>query len=474
MAAVIVAGLLLAATPVKSVGAVKLSGNNRFLLAPMLAELTLLDDPTFTLRAITEISRDGGVKWELWAHCDWLGRPGGGSRFSFNFPAPPDGVLVRHSLESPKDLVCGLDLVESLVVVPPVLGHQSVAVAGTPGGSSASDVSSFSFSLDVGSGSNTAMETGVSWYSDPARAITAHTYAGTALTNVTGIQVTTGSRADRTELWRLLAPTIGSNSLSVTFAGSSRVVMGGTGMTGVDQATPTGTPATATGASSTPSVVVAGATGDLIFSSLDFDAQGNTTVATVGGTATSRWSLVEIEVTTGGAGSTDAGAASVTMSWTLAQSDNWALVGVAFKAAAGGAAQTLAFTPALPHRGKSPGYGMSGRFRQTYMGVSFPVPGPTDWALPSTSWHPGRSPGYLASGRFRSSYGGWSFPVPPQTDWALLSTSNHPGRSPGAVSGRFLKTAGGFGAIQVAAANVIFRKTLSRIGTRTGSRQTHQ
>lgn len=48
----------------------------------------------------------------------------------------------------------------------------------------------------------------------------------------------------------------------------------------------------------------------------------------------------------------------------------------------------------------------------------------------------------------------------------------HPGMSPGAFSGRFFQTMQGI-IPPAAAVTVVFRKTLSRIGTRTGSRQTH-
>jgi hypothetical protein len=106
--------------------------------------------------------------------------------------------------------------------------------------------------------------------------------------------------------------------------------------TGVHQTTPLGTPATATGGvGTTPTVTVTAATGDLV---VDFMGTKETTGnKTAGAGQTERWDGFNGDAD--GAGSTEAGAASVVMNWTGGVTEEWAGVGVALKP--GGSCGTL-------------------------------------------------------------------------------------------------------------------------------------
>lgn len=133
----------------------------------------------------------------------------------------------------------------------------------------------------------------------------------------------------------LVAPATGAQTVTVNFAGqngnSSLAVVTATG---VDQTTPFGTAATATGNSTTPSVNVSAATDDLVVDNLIYVGTGT---ATHGAGQTERTSNTAVGSEFGHYTTTEAGAATVTMDHTIA-SNNWAIGGIAFKTAAATAA----------------------------------------------------------------------------------------------------------------------------------------
>ena len=130
--------------------------------------------------------------------------------------------------------------------------------------------------------------------------------------------------------YTLVAPATGAQNVvltwNVTAGGSFAVVTA----TSVDQTTPFGTPATATGSSTTPSVNVSAATNDLVVDNLVYVGTGT---ATAGTNQTARTSNTNVGGEIGHYTSTEAGATTTTMSYTIASS-NWAIGGIAFKAAA--------------------------------------------------------------------------------------------------------------------------------------------
>jgi hypothetical protein len=150
--------------------------------------------------------------------------------------------------------------------------------------------------------------------------------------------VTNGSDI-RLETWYLLNPDVGTYDISITLAGSSEFVAGGTVFYGVHPTSPFGTIASATGSSTTPSVAVTSGANELVIDIMG--ARGTSSdgvpTATVGANQTALWNVAaepSVKSTrVRGAGSYEAGAASVTMSWTLSFSAIWAIGGVPLKPA---------------------------------------------------------------------------------------------------------------------------------------------
>jgi len=139
----------------------------------------------------------------------------------------------------------------------------------------------------------------------------------------------------RVEIWSLLAPETGTHNVVVTFdknlqhSGSAGVLT----FTNVDQTTPLGTFAKEKGSGAGPLTVdVPSAPDELVFA-VGASEDG---ALTVGAGQTQRWNITSgsSPETHHSAGSTEDGAASVTMSWTLGSSaDYWAIGAVPIKPA---------------------------------------------------------------------------------------------------------------------------------------------
>ena len=99
--------------------------------------------------------------------------------------------------------------------------------------------------------------------------------------------------------------------------------------TGVNQATPLGSFASNDSDSAAASVTVTSAANELVFDTLVVESSTNLSLAPGGG-QTERWDLFQAVKNNGG-GSTEAGAASVVMSWTWSGGDKWAIGGVSIK-----------------------------------------------------------------------------------------------------------------------------------------------
>jgi hypothetical protein len=213
-----------------------------------------------------------------------------------------------------KRILAGCLLLISLVAGRPVaaaIALDNSAHGVTAGG----NFSSLSFAHTVGSGSNRILIVGVSLHTRNAT-VSSVTYGGTALTQ--GGSIATGSNANRTDIWYLLSPTPTSNgSIVVTPSASTAISAGSISFTGVQQAAPAFT--SATNSSGTASVTVSNATGDVIVDTVS--ANGDAGTLTAGGSQTSRWNIFSGSSGNGNevisAGSTQAGAASTTMSWSI-------------------------------------------------------------------------------------------------------------------------------------------------------------
>jgi len=206
-------------------------------------------------------------------------------------------------------------------------GHAAIAVESTSS-ASAKAASSLTWSHTVGPSLNRILMVGVS-NNNTTRPVSTVTYGGTALTRV-GFQNAPGTQ-NRIELWSLIAPSPGTANVVVTFSGSVDSVGGAIVFSGVDQATPLGTFASANGSNASPSVTVSSASGQVVIDTLATNGDGSSAAAGPG--QTQRWSLK-----TGngggnalGAGSTEPGASSVTMSWTLGHAHAWSIGAVPLK-----------------------------------------------------------------------------------------------------------------------------------------------
>ena len=172
------------------------------------------------------------------------------------------------------------------------------------------------------------------------RLVTSVTYGGTPLTLV-GENITNNSA--RISIYRLINPPSGTANVVVNFSANpdKGAIVGITTFNNVDQTTPLGTFASAQANSSTPIVNVTSAANELVY---DVVAKRNQSL-TVGALQTQRWNL-HSGWEMYGAGSTEPGAASNTMSWT-ALSENWAIGAVSIKPSS--QFNTISFiqTPAL-------------------------------------------------------------------------------------------------------------------------------
>src|SRR5437899_967627 len=158
------------------------------------------------------------------------------------------------------------------------------------------------------SGTNKVLVVGVSWANITTRTVTSVTYAGQTMTSA-GSAVNANNAG--AEIFYLVAPAAGSNTVSVTLSGSANSLVGGAvTLTGVNQTTPLGTFASATSSSTTPSVNATSNAGETVIDTVSLTSSGAITVG-VGG-QTQQW---QAGTSGRGAGSTKPGAPSPTMSW---------------------------------------------------------------------------------------------------------------------------------------------------------------
>lgn len=185
------------------------------------------------------------------------------------------------------------------------------------------------------------MLVGVTLNNYNSETVSSITYNGAALTPVGSVASTTNIRV---EIWRLIAPTTGTHDVVITFSANLRygAKAGVATFTGAHQTTPLGTFASANGNSAGPATVnVTSATNELVFDTVG--CQGDEdglfcSSLSVGGGQTQLWNLSALEGSTNGeqtlaAASTEPGAASVTMSWTIAPASAapWAIGAVPIK-----------------------------------------------------------------------------------------------------------------------------------------------
>lgn len=205
--------------------------------------------------------------------------------------------------------------------------EDSATVTGTPtwdtNSSWAGNGSTESWSHTVGAGSNRILIVTTAAANQQATAVT---FNAQPLTLV-GTEID-GDDASRISMWYLVNPAIGTGTVQVTFSGAGQEkVMGASSWTGVHQTTPIGSFASQSGSGTTPSVTVSSAAGEVVVDSVSNIDAGSLTVDP---SQTEHWNLNNQDVT--GGHSSEPGATSVTMSWTM-PSDFWAIGAVALKPA---------------------------------------------------------------------------------------------------------------------------------------------
>ena len=138
----------------------------------------------------------------------------------------------------------------------------------------------------------------------------------------------------RVEMWRLVNPTSGARTLRIVSPSSVTVTVGIAAYTGVDQTTPNDAAAPNSGNGANPTVSVPSASGDLVLDAMGWKEISSTPTAGAGQLL--RWNSPD----TGdeeGAGSQEAGAATVTMSWSMSSGiQEWATVGASFNPGSAG------------------------------------------------------------------------------------------------------------------------------------------
>jgi len=178
------------------------------------------------------------------------------------------------------------------------------------------------------SGLNRLMLVGVSLNNDDSETVSSLTYNGTNLTLV-GTQ--TESDDARIEIWQLVAPDVGTYDVIVTFNTSLKRqgIAGVMTFIGVNQASPLGVFAGDNNNSGTNATVnVSSSTGEVVFGVVSCESCGS---LTEGPGQSEHWYTIEGGGKTLGAGSTETGATTVTTSWSMGSSDDWAVGGVSIK-----------------------------------------------------------------------------------------------------------------------------------------------
>ena len=161
------------------------------------------------------------------------------------------------------------------------------------------------------------------------------TYGGVALTQAVRA---TGNHAS--EIWYLVAPTVGTANVVVSFGGTTPAAAGASTYNGVDQSAPIGATATASGTGTSGSVAIASNAGDLV---VDAQIWNNNPTLTTGGSQTQLWQAAA-GTSMRGVSTSEAGATSVTMSETSSSSQNWVIAAVSLQTSKASAVDDTAAT----------------------------------------------------------------------------------------------------------------------------------
>lgn len=200
----------------------------------------------------------------------------------------------------------------------------AVNYVGTAATGSQDSGASFNFNLTVPAGANYVV---VPVATTSGSGLTA-TFNGSAMTSLESSDNLSGGKS---QLFGILA-TPGTFTIVVSVDSSGPAAAGGLSFSGVDQVSPKRNSAAATGNSDTPSVTVPSAVGDMVVDSLCSTTGGLT--YTAGADQTQRIATNNPAFDVRLRSSTEAGAASVVMTWSVTGAFQWAICGVSLRAAA--------------------------------------------------------------------------------------------------------------------------------------------
>jgi hypothetical protein len=234
----------------------------------------------------------------------------GSSSYSSLTGNPYDNTALGDILSAFEARISALE--DSLNIgTPPIVTGDSVTTAKTTGASLTFSHRCF--------GTNRLLVVSVSatW-----TGVTGVTYNGVALTAAETRQYS----GFGSFVYYIVAPDTGTHDVVVSMAGSVDIIATASGFTGINQSTPIAGAVTAEGTSATPSITVSSATGDFVLDCVGYNIDGASSITATGG-------QTQIANTTQGsycghAVSTKAGAASVTNSWTINITREWAVVGL--------------------------------------------------------------------------------------------------------------------------------------------------
>lgn len=177
------------------------------------------------------------------------------------------------------------------------------------------------------SGTNRGLYAGASYF-DSADTISGVTYNAIGMASIPGSLADTGNYS--AEGFSLIAPDSGSNNVVITATATMTELSGGAvSFTDANQSAMVGTAATGSGTSTTPTVNVSSAAGEIVVDTLAIVHDGT---LTVDASQTQRWNAIAGGFTKY-AGSTETGAPTTTMSWGNSTSQAWAISAVPIKEA---------------------------------------------------------------------------------------------------------------------------------------------
>jgi hypothetical protein len=176
----------------------------------------------------------------------------------------------------------------------------------------------FTYSHTVGSGSNRLIVCGVGLRGDGGiRSIDSVTYNGVALTAVSGTDSYPGFGDRRVQLWQLVAPATGSNTVSFSVSGATQAFWANCiSFTGAHQTTPVTGGTQNTNSGTTASVTVSSGAGHIVMAVGQFASNNAGQVSVSSGTE--RWELYNGSQNAVFGGATNTGASpNATVSWTI-------------------------------------------------------------------------------------------------------------------------------------------------------------